>query len=63
VAFGSYGWGKKGGPHAVQTYLEDMKCDLLLEEPLQCQYVPTEKNLEECRELGRQMGKKALSFK
>lgn len=63
VAFGSYGWAKKGGPHAVQTYLEDMKCDLMLEEPLQSQYVPTDETLKECRELGRKMAQKALSCK
>jgi len=57
-AFGSYGWGK-GGPEAVQEYLQSMKFELL-REPLKSQYVPTSKILEECRKAGRMLAEKAL---
>ena len=49
-AFGSYGWGK-GGPEAVQEYLEKMKFRML-REPLKCQYAPDEQALTLCREAG-----------
>ena len=62
VAFGSYGWAKKGGPHEVLEYLRGMNCELLLEEPLQCQLKPTDEVLKECRELGAELAKKALEI-
>lgn len=62
VAFGSYGWAKKGGAHAVMEYLTDMNCELLSEEPLLCQYVPTEEILEEAKELGKKLAEKALEI-
>ncbi len=62
VAFGSYGWAKKGGAHAVMECLKDMDCELLLEEPLQCQFAPTKEVLEECRKLGKRLAKKALEI-
>ena len=49
-AFGSYGWGK-GGPEAVNEYLEKMKFRIL-REPLKCQYAPDEQALSACREAG-----------
>ncbi|MDD2236359.1 MAG: flavodoxin domain-containing protein [Kiritimatiellae bacterium] len=49
-AFGSYGWGK-GGPEAVNEYLEKMKFNIL-REPLKCQYAPDEQALAACREAG-----------
>ena len=63
IAFGSYGWAKKGGPHQVLDYLKEMNCELLLEEPLQSQFVPTDDILEECRKAGRMLAKKALKAK
>ena len=57
-AFGSYGWGK-GGPEAVNEYLEKMKVQLL-RPPLKCQFVPTEEMLEECREAGKMLAAEAL---
>jgi flavorubredoxin len=62
VAFGSYGWAKNGGQHAVQEYLEQMKVTLVRDEPIQAQYVPTEEVLEECRKAGRELAEKALSM-
>jgi flavorubredoxin len=61
AAFGSYGWSKKGGPHAVQECLKEMKCELVLEEPLQAQFAPTEEVLEQCRQLGKQLAEIALN--
>jgi flavorubredoxin len=61
VAFGSYGWAKKGGQHDVQAYLESMKVEMISAEPIQSQYVPTEEVLEACRASGRELAKRALS--
>ena len=57
-AFGSYGWAKKGGQHAVSEQLESMKVELLCE-PVQAQYVPTESVLEACREAGKLLAESA----
>ncbi len=62
VAFGSYGWAKNGGPHAVMEYLSAMNCELLSEEPLQCQFVPTKEVLVEAKELGKKLAQKALEI-
>jgi flavorubredoxin len=58
-AFGSYGWAK-GGAMDVETYLKDMKFEIL-REPLQCQFVPGEEILDECRAAGRMLADKALA--
>ncbi len=58
-AFGSYGWSKNGGPAEVETYLKEMKFDLV-RPALHIQFVPNEENLETCREAGRLLAKKAL---
>jgi flavorubredoxin len=63
IAFGSYGWAKKGGPHQVLDYLKEMSCEILLEEPIQSQFVPTDEILEECRKAGRMLAEKALKAK
>lgn len=60
VAFGSYGWAKQGGQHEVQEYLETMKCGMLTDEPLQCQFVPTDEVLAECRGIGARLAEVAL---
>ena len=60
IAFGSYGWAKKGGPHQVLDYLKEMDCEILLEEPIQSQFVPTDEILEECRKAGQMLAEKAL---
>lgn len=60
VAFGSYGWAKRGGQHEVQTYLEAMSCDILTDSPIQSQFVPTEETLNECRNIGKKLAEAAL---
>ena len=58
LAFGSYGWSKHGGPTEVASYLEEMKIDLV-RPALHVQFVPTEEELEDCREAGRLLAQKA----
>lgn len=59
-AFGSYGWGK-GGAQDVDAYLKKMKFEIL-REPLQVQFVPDAAMLEECREAGRMLARRAISL-
>ncbi|HBM15322.1 MAG TPA: MBL fold metallo-hydrolase [Lentisphaeria bacterium] len=63
IAFGSYGWAKKSGQHDVLEILKQMNCNLLLEEPIQSQYVPTPEVLEKCREAGKLLAQTALKYK
>lgn len=56
-AFGSYGW-SKGGPKAVQGYMENMKMDIT-REALECQYRPHAAVLQECFDAGRQLAEMA----
>jgi flavorubredoxin len=58
-AFGSYGWSKNGGPTEVESYLKDMKFDLV-RPALHVQFVPSEEDLEECREAGRLLAQRAI---
>ena len=51
AAFGSYGWSGEGVPQ-VNAILERMKVDLV-SDGIKVQFVPDEKDLDECRELGR----------
>jgi flavorubredoxin len=61
-AFGSYGWSKKGGASAVQTYLENMiNVNLLIDTPYQCQFKPDQACLDELQALGKQLGEHAHS--
>jgi flavorubredoxin len=62
VAFGSYGWAKNCGAPAVHKILEEMNCEMLLDDALQCQYAPTPEVLEECRKLGNKLAEKALEM-
>ena len=58
-AFGSYGWGK-GGPEAVNEYLEKMKVQLL-RPPLKCQFCTYRKKcLKNVGEAGRMLAAEAL---
>ncbi len=57
-AFGSYGWSKHGGPTEVESYLKQMKFDLV-RPVLHVQYVPTQEDLDTCREAGRLLAQKA----
>lgn len=59
-AFGSYGW-TKAGIKDVERYLESMKFDLL-REPLVSQYVPDAEKLEECRQAGAMLARRALEI-
>jgi len=59
-AFGSYGWGK-GGPDAVDDYLEAMKWEIL-RDPLKAQYRPSPEILNECRRAGRMLAEKAIEM-
>ena len=56
-AFGSYGWAP-AGPREVETYLREMKFDIL-REPLTAQYRPTPEVLAECRAAGQMLADKA----
>ena len=60
VAFGSYGWGR-GGQEAVDKALRAMQWEVL-REPLRVRYRPTAETLEECRQIGRILGERALSL-
>jgi flavorubredoxin len=57
-AFGSSGW-SRGGPEAIQEYLEGMKWNLI-RPPLKAQYRPTPEILEQCRAAGVQLANSAL---
>jgi flavorubredoxin len=59
LAFGSYGWSKHGGPTEVESYLKEMKFDLV-QSALHVQFVPSEEDLESCREAGRLLAQKAM---
>ncbi len=63
IAFGSYGWAKKGAQHDVLDKLKEMKCEILLDEPLQSQFVPTDETLEQCTKAGELLAQKALEAK
>ena len=62
MAFGSYGWAKKGGATDVLDCLKEMNCELVVEEALQCQFVPTKEVLKEARGLGEKLAQKALEL-
>jgi len=58
AAFGSFGWsGEAVGQ--LNTTMTDMKIDLI-GEGLRLKYVPTEENIEECIQYGRDLGQAIL---
>ena len=59
-AFGSYGWSKNGGAAEVEKYLKEMKVELTTP-ALYVKFVPTEDDLETCREAGRGLAQAALA--
>ncbi len=63
LAFGSYGWAKKSGQHDALEVLKQMNCNILLEEPIQSQFVPTPEVLEECKKAGKLLAEVALKHK
>jgi len=56
-AFGSYGW-SRGGPEAVNEYLQAMKWEVV-RQPLRAQYRPDPEALGECHQTGRLLARKA----
>lgn len=58
AAFGSYGW-SPAAVEQVQRNLEELKVETV-RAPLAVKYVPTEADLMECRELGRQIGARVM---
>jgi flavorubredoxin len=56
-AFGSYGW-SGGGAEDVDSYLKEMKWDIL-RDPITSRYRPTNELLEECRQAGMMLADKA----
>ena len=59
-AFGSYGW-SKGGAVDSNRFLEEMGCEILCA-PVQVQFVPTNDDLDACRDLGRMLADKAIKM-
>lgn len=58
AAFGSFGWsGEAVG--LINTALQDMKIDVI-EDGLKMKYVPDDRKLEECVEMGRRIGKRVM---
>lgn len=58
ASFGSFGWsGEAVG--LMNTALEDMKVEVI-EDGIKVKYVPNDEHLEECRDLGRRVGKRVL---
>jgi flavorubredoxin len=60
AAFGSYGWSGEG-VHQVNDILRQMKVDLA-SEGIRVQFVPDEKDLEECRALGKAVGERLMEL-
>ena len=58
-AFGSYGWGFKGGAQVVEEQLKAMDVEILCA-PLMAQYAPDAAVLAACREAGGLLAERAL---
>lgn len=59
AAFGSYGWSGEA-PGQVGALLEEMKVEMV-REPFKAQYLPTNEELSDCYETGRQIGERLAS--
>lgn len=55
ATFGSFGWSGEA-VSLMNKALEEMKIDVI-EDGLKIKYVPTEEKLDECRDMGRRVGK------
>ena len=55
ATFGSFGWSGEA-VNLMNTALQEMKIDVI-EDGLRIKYVPDEDKLEECREMGKRVGK------
>ena len=60
AAFGSYGWSGEGVPQ-INAILETMKVELV-SDGLRVQFVPDEKDLDECRELGKSVAARLVEM-
>ena len=60
AAFGSYGWSGEGVPQ-INAILEEMKVELV-SDGLSVQFVPDEKVLDECRELGKSVAERLVTM-
>ncbi len=56
AAFGSYGWSGEGVPQ-INAMLKEMKVELV-SDGLSVQFVPDEKDLDECRKLGKSVARR-----
>jgi len=56
TTFGSYGWAP-GGMKDLEKFFEEMNVEKV-EEPLYCNYVPTEEDLKKAYELGKRIAEK-----
>jgi flavorubredoxin len=56
AAFGSYGWSGEGVPQ-INAILKEMKVELV-SDGLSVQFVPDEKDLDECRKLGKSVARR-----
>lgn len=56
AAFGSYGWSGEGVPQ-INAMLKEMKVELV-SDGLSVQFVPEEKDLDECRKLGQRVAER-----
>ncbi len=59
-AFGSYGWGGEA-VRQLNEYLEDMSVELV-SEGVKVKYVPGNEDLQQCRELGKNVGEKLIEL-
>jgi len=59
LAFGSYGWGLKGGAQVVEEYLKAMDVEIL-RPALQVQFAPDAPALAACREAGLLLAERAM---
>ena len=60
AAFGSYGWSGEGVAQ-INAMLEEMKVELV-SDGLRVQYVPDEKDLNQCRELGKSVAARLVEI-
>jgi flavorubredoxin len=60
AAFGSYGWSGEGVPQ-INAILEKMKVELV-SEGIRVQFVPDERDLDECRELGKTVASRLVEM-
>ena len=60
AAFGSYGWSGEAPKKILEIMKNQFEMDVI-EPPLLANYTPKEKNLDECKELGKRVAEKLMS--